>query len=245
MTRRAIALVSCWVALGGVTVFGPSPVPAEEIEIREKPPQFQRADDGEVIPVVVVVDGATIRRAPSRVAKSVGKAKYLTSYSLIDSADDYYLAGVMDDGWEAPETIAGWFHKDDVLIERQAIREKKGIFLKGIVINQWREAGSGGVSIRGAELLQGPGEDFETVGEIGLFSFYFIYKKHERPGASYYLLGGSPILGNVLRPGETLEGWVDASRLVEWPTRQAVQFDKDTLAQRVESGTGEGVRIFP
>ncbi|MCG8456551.1 MAG: VWA domain-containing protein, partial [Holophagales bacterium] len=245
---RAVAV------LLGLTLGAPA---GAQIEVREQPPAFRKAEDGEVIPVIVVADGARLRQRPSKTSEIERRAEFLDAYFLLDTAEEagehYYLAGAMTAGWQSVGEIVGWLHGDDVLVERQAIKEKNGIYLKGLVVNQWRGV-SEGLEIEGADLLRGPGRDasgdpYEKTAEIGLFSFYFIYAGQEsRPGQKYYLLGESPILRNVTRPGETLVGWVDARRVEEWSTRQAIQFDKQTLEQRVDlaetAAETEGVKIF-
>lgn len=213
-----------------------------------KRPIFKTSDDGEFVSVIVIAEGAKIRKGPSRSAPFLGTAGFLDSYYLIDSQREagkiFHLVG-RGVGSETPEEVLGWLHERDVLTSREAIQEETGIFLKGLIVNQWRQLGDD-VKIEGAELHNGPGgKGFEKVGEIGLFSFYFIFKKYEAPdGSRSLLLGESPIVQNVTQPGGTLVGWVDARRVVEWPTRQAVQFDKSTLSKRVGPGEDEGAKLF-
>ncbi len=236
-----------------ILLLGTSPS-AAQVEIREKPPTFKRAPkDEEPIPVIVVADRAKMRKSPSRTAGHVGRASFLDSYYLLDTVavggTKYHLAGATDGSWGAPSKVVGWFDEKDVLIERRAMQEQQGIYLKGLVVNQWQDAGAG-VSIEGASLLAGPGKDpsgnaYDQRGEIGLFSFYFIFKKvRDVRGTEFYLLGETPVLRHVLEPGRTLVGWVEGSQLREWSTRQAVQFDKATLALRKREGSDDGAQIF-
>ena len=220
----------------------------------QSPPQLRRDAKGAPIPVIVVTDNAKIRQAPKRTAREAGRADFLQVHFLVDTAKEagktYCLATDEDESFEAPSRIVGWFHEDDVLTTREALKHRPGIFLKGLVINQWRQATDSGVRIQGATVRKGPGvktggDPFPDAGEIGLFSFYFIYKKFEdNRGNAFYLLGETPIMRNVTQPKDTLVGWVASDRVVEWSTRQAVQFDKGTLTQRLAAGGSEGAKIF-
>jgi hypothetical protein len=210
-------------------------------------PRFRTAGEAN-IPVTVVAEGAIVRGQPAPTGSVKSKAPYLKVYYLIDSAGSgdqlMYLVGTADE-WGKPEKCVGWLADEDVLVGSKAIQDRNSIFLKGLVINEWREAARG-VEISGAALWNGPArkEPFKKIGEIGLFSFYFIFKEVDRNGTTSYLLGETAVIGQVTQPGRDLVGWVDSKRLMRWATRQAIEFDKGTAARRIPAGVEDGAKIF-
>ncbi|MEO1086235.1 MAG: hypothetical protein AAFY88_18510, partial [Acidobacteriota bacterium] len=191
------------------------------VKLLEQPPTFVTSEeDHEVVPVIVVAEGARFREAPSKAAATIGRGKFLDVFYLLDTASEgttQYALAATRDAWGSPEKIIGWFDAKDVLIRRQAIKERSGIFLKGLVVNQWRKAdeSSGGLEIAGARLLAGPGQKFAEKGKIGLFSFYFIFAESTKRGSNktFYLLGEGPIIESLEAPQESLVGWVEAERI--------------------------------
>jgi hypothetical protein len=224
------------------------------------PKKFVTSEDNEPMPVIVVAEGARVLAEPKRTGKTIRNAKFLEAYQKVDEAEEpgtglkYVLAatGIGD----KPDKLVGWFAEADVLQSKRALKEIPGIFLKGLIINQWQTAKSEkGIDIKGASVLNGPGKRATSAGtpftelqQLRLFQFFFIYKKYDSPdGQKFVLLGDSPIILNSLEANKTLLGWVDSKRVHEWSTRESVEFDKTTLEERVKAGGGDekaGVQIF-
>lgn len=229
-----------------------------------KPDAFLLDSSEEVKPVVVIADGAKIYQRPSKTSPSLGEAKFLDQYYLAaiveESGRKYCLAAEMNMATQKPGKFIGWFAEEDILLNRQAIKDKPGIYLKGLIINQWNETIEKGMDISGAAALDGPGtrpgskgNPYKKLAELGLFNFYFVYAKTVSKDTSetHFLLGFTPTIPNITKPAETLIGWVSGKRVYEWSTRQAVEFDKTTLKKRIGKKTKEqidqgrgGVEIF-
>jgi hypothetical protein len=218
-----------------------------------QPSAFLQDDDYNYIPVIIVANNAPIRKAPSKSAATLGKAKFLDSYYLTDhivsGTKNYYLAAEMTE-YEDIHQFIGWFAEEDILIKTKAIK-KKGIYSKALIVNKW-QAIAGKINIESTPALNGPSNTYNKIHELGLFKFYFIYAKATAPhsGNEYYLLGHKPfMLDDPAYIRETLIGWVPKQNIHQWDTRQAVEFDKRTLKKRVPQkhlrAKGEGgVKIF-
>lgn len=209
------------------------------------PPSFVM-QAGRLVPVTVVVDQAKIYRQPSRSAPA-GAAAYLQVFHLmetkVEAGTTFYKVGAAD-LFGVPLSIAGWLAEDDVLLGARAIQDEQGVFLKALVINEWRRVPQKG-EVQRAALWNGPFPEKRTrIGEIGLFSFYYVFKIASRNGEKSYLLGEASYLSHEQAPGQDLVGWVDGKRLVSWSTRYAVELDKASAPARIPPGGQKGAQIF-
>ena len=219
-----------------------------------KPTAIQMTEDRKYeIPVIVVAEGAPVLSSPKKASPVIRNAPYGSSYYLTDTQEEsgrkYYLAA------ERSMKFVGWFREEDVLLTQQAEKESHGIFRKALIVNEWKTM-TAGTNITGASALDGPGlkgtTPYKSLRELGLFKFYFVYKRSKASdGKDYFLLGLKPHIDAVSKAKDTLTGWVEADRIQQWDTRQALQFQKDTLEKRIaglsasiKADGGGGVSIY-
>jgi len=206
------------------------------------------------IPIIVVSEGAPIFSAPTSAGVVVGKAAFGSNYVLADSAEKEpgrkcHLAVGQD------MKVVGWFREEDVLLTQQPEKEAPGFYRKAFVVNEWKTM-TAGTEITGASALDGPGTNgttpYRPLRELGLFRVYFVYKRSKtQDGREYFLLGLKPQIDSVSKARDTLTGWVEGDRIQQWDTRQALQFQKDTLEKRIaglsasiKAEGGGGASIF-
>lgn len=222
-----------------------------------RPTDFKKTDSGEAIPIMVAIDSAKARAAPSARGVVAQSLSFLKTYYLADTATDagsggkFYLLAEMDMETAKPTSFVGWVAEGDVLTELKAMNAegKPGIYRKAIVINQWRQAKKGeeegGLEIEGAKVFTGPGDEYEPVATLGLFSFFYIFKERSDNLNEYVLLGNYNTIRNSLNAKDTIIGWVPKNRVATWSTRHAMEFDKRTMDRRVEADPGKtGAKIF-
>jgi hypothetical protein len=192
---------------------------------------------GDNIPVIVLMDNAPVYAKPGGEAAG-RKANFLDQYFLFEhkrvGGKTYHLAGTVDETGETIklDKIIGWFADDDVLTTREAMKQS-GIYAKGLVVTRWDAGGGGGAAVvKEANLRKGPGSAYASNHEAKMYRFYYVFKTIKLGRTKYYLLGGSDTISDIYSPGDTLLGWISQDRLLEWNTRQAIEFDKSTLEKR-------------
>jgi hypothetical protein len=194
---------------------------------------------GMPISAIVIVDDADILEHPGKFSKTKRKARWLESFYVCDqikSGSRHYLqlAKVdLDSHYDVTELV-GWIEKAHCLDRHEAMKTEHAIFYKAIVINRWEDTESG-ATLKAAPSYAGPGVKYRQVAELGLFNFYYVYAEQKDPrGRRYVLLGSSSRIPSPLHSDQVLIGWVPKSRIAEWNTRQAAQYDKSNLDRRTE-----------
>jgi hypothetical protein len=205
----------------------------------------------------IVAEGAEILEAPKTKAKAVRQARFLEPYYVAlgpveDSGGKFVLLATADEDLKIRDLI-GWVVAEDCLLKRQAQKTEHGIYRKALIVNDWKRIKSvkDRAEIKGATVLNGPGMDrsgkeYEKLSEIGLYDFYYVYDEAKRDGRTFFLLGDRPMIVSHGQPQEALRGWVADERIFRWDTRQAVEFDKDNLKQRIQDvpEADRGVKIY-
>jgi hypothetical protein len=206
--------------------------------------EVMRDENNMPIVAIVIVDGEDILEEPKRSAETVRRAGWLESFYICDrisiSSQHYLqLAKVdLDSHYEITE-IVGWIDEGHCLDRREALRTEHSIFEKAVIINRWEDSG-GETTLEATPAFAGPGEAFKQKTKLGLFSFYYIFaKQRSSDDQEYVLLGHTSRIFSPAQADEVLIGWVPKNRIVEWNTRQGIQYDKSNLDMR-----GEPVRIF-
>jgi Mg-chelatase subunit ChlD len=251
---------SAWaIALTAILFICSSAQAAVEINypngVKDRPVQDK---NGSLIRVMVVADNALLLAWPKADGPGMKRAKYGDALFLADShtanGKTFHLAGELAERGKL--AIKGWLRAEDVLLRREALQSEYKIFRKAIIVNKWNDAG-GKMELNTANALNGPGtrldgSSFDKIRELGLFQFYYVFKTVERPGKpTSFLLSETPVIPRANRFTENVIGWVDGRRVIEWDTRQAIEFNKSNLAKRLEEvdpakiaeGAG-GVAIF-
>ncbi len=232
---------------------------AASIEFPNGPKERAVQDEnGSLIRVMIVADGAVARTAPTSSAAAAQTTQYGDALFLADThkgADGtFHLAGNLGKGGKLD--MVGWVRDEDALLRREALKSEHKIFRKAIIVNKWSEAG-GRMELKTATALNGPGQRangsaYAKIKELGLFQFYYVFKTAPgKDGRAIYLLSETPVIPRANRFTENVIGWVDGRRVIEWDTRQAIEFNKSNLAKRLEDvdpiqvadGVG-GVSIF-
>jgi len=130
----------------------------------------------------------------------------------------------------------GWVRVEDLIISPEAIRNPDTFIpVKSFIINDWRffETGVSAEDFRElkVKVRSAPRPDAEvlqTISGIEMFSYIFKYD-HCRGGAGdhdWFLIGKKNLFWYD-QPGQTLIGWVPASRTAEWGSRLAFEPDPE------------------
>lgn len=219
---------------GFIQVFAVAAISIGSVDFQGAEPKEPMRDSrfGGAIPVYSVVPGKPLLNSPGGAVQ--GEAgKWLALHWLLRKAEHekkvYYLVGRLDDQRARVTSVDGWISEDDALLGTEAMKTDDGIYRKALVINRWAVVGQRKELDR-ATVFQGPSEKSKVLGKQGLFQFFFIWKKVD----GYWLVGGRSRLTSDIRPDDSLVGWIKEDRLLEWNTRQAVQFNKTNLNERKE-----------
>lgn len=247
-THLATALLLCGSSQAAVEIKFPNGVKDRAMQ----------DENGSLLRAMVVADDALLLAWPKLDGPGMKRVKYGDAFFLADThtvdGKVFHLAGDLAERGKL--TILGWLPDETVLIRRQALQSEHKIFRKAIIVNKWNDVG-GKMQLNTANALNGPGlrpdgSDYATIRELGLFQFYYVFKTVSRPGKPVsYLLSETPMIPRANRFTENVIGWVDGRRVIEWDTRQAIEFNKTNLQKRLEDvdpakiadGTG-GVAIF-
>lgn len=231
-------------------------VGALDIGTGEKPSQLVMGPSGPV-PVYASAEKIEVLDAPKAKSKILRHARFLEPYYLAkgpvkDGKDEFVLAATADENLQLKDLI-GWINVNDCIMTREGTKTKHGIYRKALIVNDWKRMKSvkDKSKIAGASVLNGPGKasdgrDYDTLSEIGLYDFYYIYGEETRDGKNYFLLGDRPIIVSHQQPQEAIRGWVADERIFRWDTRQAIEFNKENIKVRNEGKKEEdqGVKIF-
>ena len=233
-----------------------SAVSALDIGKGEKPSQLIMGPSGPV-PVYVSAEKTEILDAPKAKSKILRHARFLEPYYLAkgpvkEGKSEFVLAATADENLQLKDLI-GWINTRDCVMTREGTKTKHGIYRKALIVNDWKRLKSvkDKSKIAGTSVLNGPGKapdgkDYDTLSEIGLYDFYYIYGEETRGGKNYFLLGDRPIIVSHRQPQEAIRGWVADARIFRWDTRQAIEFNKDNIKVRNEGKkeADKGVKIF-
>ncbi len=231
---------------------------AAEFDPAGQPDRPKQDENGSLIRVMVVAEGSPFRATPKADASVLTPAKYGEALFLADTKEaggkTFHLAG--DLAKRGKLALKGWIADEDVLLRREALKGEHKIFRKAIIVNKWTAA-EGKTELKTANAWNGPGKKadgsaYDKIRELGLFQFYYVFKTAGQDGDSpMYLLSETPVIPRANRFTENLIGWVDGRRVIEWDTRQAIEFNKANLKTRIQDadpkaladGVG-GVSIF-
>ncbi|MFA6715365.1 MAG: vWA domain-containing protein, partial [Victivallaceae bacterium] len=231
------------IILTGFTITGNSL--AVSIDYKGSKPDKPEYDNDEIIPVYITVPGAAILSSPDANAAKLAEGKYLERFCLCRkfSLDKkvYLLLGKLDNTLATIKTISGWVDADNVFTGIMAMRTPQNIFRKALIINRLSEKGSRRKHrLDVADVYAAPSFNSEKIKRLGLFNFYFTWQVHKNAkGEVFYLLGTRSALPDERYPEGSILGWVCKDRILDWNTRQAIQFYKENLAQRKQP-----VKIF-
>lgn len=254
--RGRVAIVGLLLLLTPVLVARMVADCADIIEFRGPKPTEIVEDAAGPVPVIVIVDNAEIRSAPGSMWGAIGNAKWLDQWWITrrlkgDDGAPYVLAAKKDDEW-TPSEFVGWLKEEDCLLSTEALRseEEHGIYKKAVIVTKWRPT-KGGTEIAAANCYTGPGPAgrYSQTIPLTLFHLYYVFAVRAGDGGKYYLLGDGPLIQSPPpRPERVLVGWAHEGRVQEWNTRQALEYNKDNIQERVsekdrEAGIG-GARIF-
>jgi hypothetical protein len=202
-----------------------------------------RGPEGQPIPIIVARDSAPILADPSQPQEHSGLASFLERHfwggdTTVDGTR-YILAVTMHPQTERPARCVGWLAAEDVLIQMSALPSHPGSYLKAVITNDWwsargDESRGVRVPVRPAPAATSAPPAANPSEQVPVFDFYFVYKRYVDPASSigYVLLGLTPTVPDTAAPSDSILGWVPESRIIEWPSRLAVEFNKSTLTQR-------------
>lgn len=126
--------------------------------------------------------------------------------------------------------LVGWMRESDILLRDIALKQE-GIWQKAIVVTHFDTATG---LITGAVAKNRPVETGDQVDqELTQFNIHYVYDQRDNLGAGkvFMLLGTRPEIYDPQKPELTIRGWVDSSKLFQWDTREAAEYDKETLAK--------------
>ncbi len=225
-----------------------------------EPTKILETENGNQLALMIVIDGAELLEAPNAKSRAIKTLNYGQTFyagdSVMEGDQGFFLACEISEENLIPH---GWVSAENCLTDRYALRTENNLYQKALIVNKWQETEAGELKIQVAEALNGPGErpgeerrPFEPLKELGLYRFYYVYRVLEKQGkGKYYLLGLSHAIKRPKNWSDFIVGWVPASRVSQWNTRQAIEFNKDTLEERLRSAPeevaakgGGGVVIF-
>lgn len=230
--------------------------------------EFGRGGKPEVLPggatpvsAFISSEDAEIREAPEEGREVIARARFLTPYYVAQGPDSktdgFVLLAVpgkqTKDGDFKVKDFVGWARVQDCLLARTALKNEHGIFRKAIIVNdpQRLKATIDAEGLKAVPALNGPGRrvdgsSYDQLTTLGLYDFFYIYAEQKRADGTYLLIGDRPEIVSRRKPEEAVLGWVNDDRIFRWDTRQAIEFNKDNLKERIaEVPEGErGVRIF-
>lgn len=154
---------------------------------------------------------------------------YLDILSAYDKTADgeYYLLKWGENSW-------GWMKNDEILTSSVCLRSEKKhnpAFLKVVAKNNWRL--KEGI-IEEVPILNGPGKNYEVVGQINIYKIRYAFKKVKgKDGKSYIFVGCEP----TWEPDQdwvkdVLTGWILRDHCILWDNQVGVYFDKTKLPER-------------
>ncbi len=190
-------------------------------------------DGDEFYFLACVKEGSAIWEEPSIASKEIRKATWMEYFITIKIKTDdqdrkWYRVGKHISLDEAD--AVGWMQKKDLLVTQTATK-KNGIYQKAIVVVHYDQNKK---LIAGAPIRHIPKTKAPSVGQdLTLLNIYYIYDKQEEIKAdeTFFLLGDEPEIINPLKPGDSIVGWVSKSRLFQWDTREAAEYDKATISK--------------
>jgi len=158
-------------------------------------------------------DEVAIHSSPSLEAKVLYISKFLEAFFVIDKQDRWLKI--------KNDTIEGWSRVEQFILFPHAIRTKNAINYKAILVN------------RGDKLID---SDINTVlpltkpeinapdmgNKIRILDFAYIYKNEPDQNPNYVLIGKKPFFYSK-DIKNCIIGWVPASRVLVWNTREAFQ----------------------
>ena len=188
-------------------------------------------DAGQPIWVACAKGGAELKDAPGRQSAVITHIPWMTPYVVIEKSDDQKWVKVGEYVQTDVAKSVGWMNKGDLLM-RQESRKKDGIYEKSIVVVHYDKERK---VIGGAVAYDAPQENANKIGqELTLFHILHVYDERTdvRADRTFLLLGDEPSILDPQKPQQTIQGWVDKSKLFLWNTRQAAEYDKNTVGKR-------------
>ncbi len=179
-------------------------------------------------------EGAAIYEYPSRASRIVSRSKWMAPFVAIkiitdDDDREWYKVGKYFTIDKAANV--GWMRKKDLLVTFKAIK-RNGIYEKAIVVVHYDKNKKviAGATVHNAPTMRSP-----TIGQnLTLLNIYYVFDKRDdiRSGETFFLLADEYEVINPLKPENTIIGWVNESRLFQWNTREAAEYDKTTIYKR-------------
>ena len=179
-------------------------------------------------------DGAELRDKPEPSAHVIKTIPWMTDFVVIErSTDQQQMEWIrVGDLKTLKEAIPhGWMLKNDLLMRKEAIKED-GVYKKAIVVTYYNKTTK---DISGALRRYAPSMNAPPVGqELTLYHIFNVYDEREdvQSNEVFVLIGNEAVISDNAKPENTIIGWVPASRLFLWNTREAAEYDKATLGKR-------------
>nr|VFK56341.1 MAG: hypothetical protein BECKTUN1418F_GA0071002_10855 [Candidatus Kentron sp. TUN]VFK62600.1 MAG: hypothetical protein BECKTUN1418E_GA0071001_10835 [Candidatus Kentron sp. TUN] len=201
------------------------------------------ADDGSLLYLVVTVKDPVLLQRPDGEELSIPPTKRphfmdpLLAYEKTEDEEHYLVHNEEDDQW-------GWISSDYVLTRNEPLRDENDeerddnpAFIKVIAKSNWRT--QGGRNMEHAPILNGPGKDFDKIGQINICQIRYAFDIREGDdGKAYILVGNDPQL-DPMAASNNLQGWIQRDYTILWESRAAVWYNKANRHRRKR-----GVPIF-
>ncbi len=221
-----------------------------QIDYRGEKPATPVFEDDNTIPIYMAMPDSKLLSAPNENAQVISHGKYLELFFLCRELrvgnENYFLVAKLDEDQLNVTKVAGWINEKHAIRGIRAMRTQHNIYKKALIINRIAQMSLKDTKRKGNRLdvvsvYQAPSFASKKITELGLFSFFFIWKIYKNKlGEEFCLLGTRAILSDQANPNASIMGWVSKVRILEWNTRQAIQFYKQNLAQR----KNQPVKIF-
>jgi hypothetical protein len=185
-------------------------------------------------------EGASVLADPRRPDSDVRKVVFLEEfflggqYQLAGGAEFWLLVRPADPtagDWTVREHV-GWLRKEHALppvpagaLPQPLKEQPSGIHRKCMLVNRLEEVRRPAAMGNLIAFHDRPDEARKVRVRRALFQIYYLFDETK----THFFLGTAPDFG---KPKDALLGWVDKGRVCQWNTREAVEFNKEHIAQR-------------
>ncbi len=219
-----------------------------------EPTQVPRdlGNDGQPLKCLIHTADVPIYAEPSISAQVVQQANFRDFFYVagLDSTKQFLFVVTAGTEVNYPKlpvrTCHGWIPRQYCLLFSgiyagtgpEGLRDPRStIHRKAMLVNRFVSNNKLPDLLTEVHFLNRPDNRGQSLCKRSLFSIYYIYAET----AEFLLLGTEPRIGEVSEDAQQLLGWVPRTRVCQWNTREAVEFNKQALLTQARK---QPCRIF-